>query len=97
MSFLVRWDLGAKALRVLQAARDLASHVDIDGVVNALLKVVEIERQLSEPGNGRQKAAMLLQWFASAYPQYASQIAIVQGFANAVVALANAAGLFRKS
>ena len=97
MSWATRWNLGAKALAVLSTARDLASRVDIDGVINALLKVVEIERQLSMPGNGREKAAMLLQWFVSTYPQYASQVAIVQGFANAVVALANAAGLFRRA
>lgn len=96
MSMLSKWQLGGKALDVLRWARDLASTVDPMAVLTALNKIVELERSFPRGGRGQEKAAALLQWFASAFPQHAGAAAVVAGFAKALVALANALGLFQR-
>ena len=97
MSMWSKWQLGGKALDVLRWARDLASTVDPMAVLTALNKIVELERSFPRGGRGQEKAAALLQWFTSAFPQHAASAAVVAGFAKAIVALANALGLFQKS
>ncbi len=96
MSIISKWQLGGKALEVLRWARDLASTVDPMAVLTALNKIVELERSFPRGGRGQEKAAALLQWFTSAFPAHAASAAVVAGFAKALVALANALGLFQK-
>lgn len=96
MSIISKWQLGGKALEVLRWARDLASSVDPLAVLQALNKIVELERSLPCGGCGAEKGAALLQWFVEAFPQYRAQAAVVAGFAKALVALANALGLFQR-
>lgn len=97
MSIFDRWTLGKKALDVAQHAWELARTVDTDAVLSVLLKVVELERVWASkgPGNGQAKRDLLISWFRDAFPQYAGQIAVVEGFARVFVALANAARLFK--
>ena len=96
MSMWAKWDLGSKAFAVLSWAKDLAREVDPLAVLQVLQKVVDLERRFPRGGRGQEKAAALLQWFVSAFPQYARQAAVVAGFAKALVALANALGLFQR-
>ena len=96
MSIISKWQLGGKALEVLRWARDLATTVDPMAVLQALNKVVELERSLPRGGCGAEKGTALLQWFVEAFPQYQRQAAVVAGFAKALVALANALGLFQR-
>ena len=97
MAFWDRWMLGAKAVAVAQHAWELARTVDTDAVLSVLLKVVELERvwESKGPGNGQAKRDLLLAWFRDAFPGYAGQIAVVEGFARVIVALFNAAKLFK--
>ena len=97
MSIFDRWTLGKKALDVAQHAWELARTVDTDAVLSVLLKVVELERQWATKGagNGAAKRDLLLGWFRDAFPQYGNQIAVVEGFAKVLVALANATRLFK--
>ncbi len=97
MSIFDRWTLGAKAVAVAQHAWELARSVDTDAVLSVLLKVVELERVWAAqgPGMGAKKRDLLLAWFRDAFPQYAGQIAVVDGFSRVVVALFNAARLFK--
>jgi len=96
MSIISKWQLGGKALEVLRWARDLASTVDPMAVLQALNKVVELERTFPRGGRGAEKGAALLQWFSDAFPQHSASVAVVAGFAKALVALANALGLFQR-
>ena len=96
MSIISKWQLGGKAFEVLRWARDLAATVDPMAVLQALNKVVELERAFPRGGRGQEKAAALLQWFTDGFPQYQRQAVIVAGFAKALVALANALGLFQR-
>lgn len=97
MSIFDRWTLGKKALDVAQHAWELARTVDTDAVLSVLLKVVELERQWATqgPGNGQAKRDLLIGWFRDAFPQYGNAIAVVEGFARVLVALANATRLFK--
>ena len=97
MAFWDRWTLGAKAVAVAQHAWELARSVDTEAVLAVLLKVVELERQWAAqgPGNGAAKRDLLIGWFRDAFPEYAGQIAVVEGFSRVVVALFNAAKLFK--
>lgn len=97
MSIFDRWTLGAKAVAVAQHAWELARTVDTDAVLSVLLKVVELERQWATKGagNGAAKRDLLIGWFRDAFPQYSGQIAVVEGFAKVLVALANATRLFK--
>ena len=97
MAFWDRWTLGAKAVAVAQHAWELARTVDTDAVIQVLLKVVELERQWQArgAGNGAAKRDLLIGWFRDAFPAYAGQIAVVEGFARVIVALFNAARLFK--
>lgn len=97
MAFWDRWTLGAKAVAVAQDAWELARTVDTDAVLSVLLKVVELERQWATKGagNGAAKRDLLLAWFRDAFPQYSGQIAVVEGFSRMIVALFNAARLFK--
>ena len=97
MSIFDRWTLGKKALDVAQHAFELARTVDTEAVLSVLLKVVELERQWATqgPGNGQAKRDLLIGWFRDAFPQYGNAIAVVEGFARVLVALANATRLFK--
>lgn len=96
MSIWTKLQLGGKAYAVLQWARDLATTVDPMAVLQALNKVVDLERSFPRGGRGAEKGAALLQWFVEAFPQHQRQAAVVAGFAKALVALANALGLFQR-
>ena len=96
MSIISKWQLGGKALEVLRWARDLATTVDPMAVLQALNKIVELERAFPRGGRGAEKAEALRQWFIDGFPQYSAQAAVLAGFAKAFVALANALGLFQK-
>ena len=96
MSILSRWKLGAKALEVARAAGELLRNLDVSALTAILLRIIELERELSAPGAGPIKAARLLQWFVDTFPQLGGEIALVRQFADAVVGLFNLVQLFRK-
>ena len=97
MSIISRWQLGAKALDLMAAATEFIKTTNLDAVLAALLKVVELERELSGPGNGAEKLTRLLQWFVSTFPQYGYSVGVLRDFASALVGLFNVVRLFRKA
>lgn len=97
MSIISRWKLGSKALDLLAAATELLKTTSVDAVLAALLRVVQLEHDLSSSGNGAEKLTRLLQWFVSTFPQYGYSVGVLRDFAGALVALFNALRLFRKA
>ena len=91
-----QWQLGAKALAVARAAGELLRNLDVSALTMILLRIIELERELSTPGAGSIKATRLLQWFAETFPRLQGEIGLVQQFADAVVGLFNLVQLFRK-
>jgi hypothetical protein len=91
-----QWQLGAKALAVARAAGELLRSLDVSALTMILLRIIELERELSTPGAGPIKASRLIQWFAETFPQLGGEIALVRQFADAVVGLFNLVQLFRK-
>ncbi len=96
MSILSRWKLGAKALEVARAAGELLRNLDVSALTLILIRIIELERELSAPGAGAVKVARLLQWFAETFPKLSGEVGLVRQFADSVVGLFNLVQLFRK-
>ena len=93
---LKQWKLGAKALAVARAAGELLRTIDVSALTMILLRIIELERELSVPGSGQVKLVRLLQWFTETFPKLGNEIGMVRQFADAVVGLFNLVQLFRK-
>ena len=91
-----QWQLGARALAVARAAGELLRTIDVSALTMILLRIIELERELSTPGAGPIKATRLLQWFAETFPRLQDEVGLVRQFADAVVGLFNLVQLFRK-
>ena len=94
MSIFTRWELGAKALALCKAAAALVSRIDLDAMLAVLLKIIELEREISTAGSGRVKVERLLAWFALSFPAY-GDLETLRRFASAAVTLFNVLKLFR--
>ncbi len=90
-----RWKLGAKALALASAVRRALADIDGYALLEAVAEVVKLERQLSAPGQGREKLDRLITWFIGAFPQYAERVDTLATVVRALVALYNAVGVFR--
>jgi hypothetical protein len=96
MRFFKKLDLGAKALGLFNASREILRTVDADDVVAIIAKIVELERLIRGTGNGAEKWGTLVSWFGSVFPQHADRIETLRTFAAAAVALFNAVGVFKR-
>jgi hypothetical protein len=90
-----RWKLGAKALALASAVRRALADIDAYALLEAVAQVVKLERELSAPGQGREKFDRLVAWFVAAWPQYAERVDTLASVVRALVALYNAVGVFR--
>lgn len=79
---------------VMRAAAKLSAEIG-SRIVPVLLKIVELENQYSQPGQGAEKLKQLLLWAAKQFLS-SEQTALVAQFADAIVALLNALKIFRK-
>lgn len=79
-----------------KAGRALLAKVDFSVLIGVMLKLAELEREMSQPGSGSQKFAALIHWTQETFPKAAAWIDEVVDFVNAAVALFNALGWFRK-
>jgi hypothetical protein len=95
MSLLDRWRLGAKALELAGAVRRAVSEIDGYALLEAVAEVVRLERELSAPGQGREKLDRLIDWFIRTFPQHAQRVDLLSDVVRALVALYNAVGVFR--
>ena len=96
MNLLTKWQLGAKALAVCNAVGELVRNIDADAVLAIVLKIIELERELNQPGSGLLKFERLLVWFKATFPRYGDQVGALRQFTGVLVALLNAVKLFRK-
>lgn len=94
MGILARWQLGAKALAVMEWAGEVARSFDAAAVLAIVVKVVEIERN-RRGIPGQEKLNELLEWMRGQYPS-AIGVSSVASFVSALVALLNALAVFRK-
>lgn len=94
MGILARWNLGAKALAVMEWAGEVARTFDAAAVLAIVVKVVDIERN-RRGIPGQEKLNELLEWMRGQYPS-AIGITAVSKFVSALVALLNALAVFRK-
>ncbi len=95
MSLLDRWRLGAKALELAAAVRRALADIDGYALLETIAEVVRLERQLSAPGQGREKFDRLVAWFIARWPQYGERVDTLSVVVRALVALYNAVGVFR--
>jgi hypothetical protein len=91
-----QWQLGARALAVARAAGELLRSIDVSALTLILIRIIELEREISTPGAGPIKVSRLIQWFADTFPKLGNEIGLVRQFADAVVGLFNLVQLFRK-
>lgn len=84
----------AKFAQAYKATARLAAEIG-PRVVPVLLKIVELENEISGPGQGSRKIEQLLTWCAKQFLT-TEQIELVEDFASAIVAILNALKVFRK-
>jgi hypothetical protein len=95
MKILDRWRLGAKALELASAVRTALRDIDGYALLEAVAQVTRLERELSAPGQGREKFDRLVDWFVATWPQYAQRVDTLATVVRTLVALYNAVGVFR--
>lgn len=88
-----KWKLGSAAYNVVTWTRDVIASIDPDAALRIAFKVLEIERERRGTA-GALKLVELLDWFKANYPHIGA-ISIVSGYANALVALLKALGVFK--
>lgn len=96
MNFFQRLQLGATALKVLKAAKELLRWIGSSDIIAIVQKMLEIERANPGSGLGKKKLADLIQWFASEFSGNAQAEPFLRDFASVVVDLLNIVAIFRK-
>lgn len=94
MGMLAKWQLGSKALAVLNWAADVAQSIDPAAALKIAFKVLEIQTaHASKPG--AERLAILLSW-ARDELNVSDNTATLIGYVNSIVELLKAVQVFRK-
>ena len=88
------WLNAGKLAAAAKAASKLSAEIGAL-IVPVMLKIVELEKQFSGPGQGKEKLRELLTWAAKQFLTDA-QVDLVEDFAEAIVTLLNVIKVFRK-
>lgn len=94
MGMLAKWQLGSKALAVLNWAADVAQSIDPGAALQIALKVFEIQAAHGDKP-GAERLNILLAWVRENY-ELSDNAATVIGYVNSLVALVKAVQVFRK-
>lgn len=91
---LAKWNLGGKALAVLDWAADVAQSLDPGAVLQIAIKVLLIQAEYADRP-GAERLNILMMWVREQY-ELSDNAEIVIGYVNSLVALVKAVQVFRK-
>lgn len=94
MGMLAKWNLGGKALAVLDWAADVAQSLDPGAVLQIAIKVLLIQAEYADRP-GAERLNILMMWVREQY-ELSDNAEIVIGYVNSLVALVKAVQVFRK-